>query len=36
MDVVDQIAKVETGNHGMHSDVPREPVVVERAHRVED
>jgi cyclophilin family peptidyl-prolyl cis-trans isomerase len=29
MDVVDQIAKVPTGNAGMHSDVPRTPVIIE-------
>jgi cyclophilin family peptidyl-prolyl cis-trans isomerase len=29
MDVVDQIAKVPTGNAGMHSDVPRTPIVIE-------
>ncbi|MBN1319866.1 MAG: peptidyl-prolyl cis-trans isomerase [Thermoleophilia bacterium] len=28
MDVVDAIACVATGNHGPHSDVPREPVVM--------
>ena len=33
MDVVDQIAGVATGSHGMHQDVPREPVVVKRAYR---
>lgn len=31
MDVVDEIAKVKTGNHGMHGDVPLEPVVIEKA-----
>lgn len=31
MDVVDEIAKVETGNHGMHQDVPKEPVVIRKA-----
>ncbi|WP_413463313.1 peptidylprolyl isomerase [Alkalilimnicola sp. S0819] len=35
MDVVDRIAKVPTGNQGMHSDVPRETVVVEKAYRAE-
>lgn len=30
MDVVDAIRVVETGGHGMHQDVPREPVVIER------
>jgi len=29
MDVVDKIAAVETGNSGMHQDVPKEPVVIE-------
>ncbi len=33
MDVVDRIARVETGHHGMHQDVPTEPIVVERARR---
>ena len=28
MDVVDKIAKVETGNRGFHQDVPVEPVVI--------
>ena len=31
MDVVDKIVAVATGNRGGHSDVPVEPVVVERA-----
>ena len=31
MDVVMKIAKVQTGNSGMHQNVPREPVVVESA-----
>jgi len=31
MDVVDEIAKVKTGNHGPHGDVPLEPVVIEKA-----
>ncbi len=30
MDVVDKIREVETGRHGMHADVPREPVIIER------
>jgi cyclophilin family peptidyl-prolyl cis-trans isomerase len=30
MDVVDAIARVATGAHGPHTDVPREPVVMER------
>jgi cyclophilin family peptidyl-prolyl cis-trans isomerase len=29
MDIVDKIAKVRTGNQGMHSDVPVTPVVIE-------
>ena len=29
LDVVDQIAKVKTGQSGMHSDVPLKPVVIE-------
>ena len=33
MDVIDKIAAVATGNSGGHSDVPVEPVVVERAER---
>ncbi len=33
MDVVDQIAAVETGNHGPHQDVPVEPVIVQSARR---
>lgn len=33
-DVVDEIRQVETGNHGLHQDVPREPVVIETAKRV--
>ena len=31
LDVVDEIAQVATGTHGPHSDVPRVPVVIERA-----
>lgn len=31
MDVVDAIAKVATGNHGMHQDVPRQAVVITKA-----
>lgn len=33
MDVVDKIAAVATGNHGGHSDVPVEAVVVDKAVR---
>jgi cyclophilin family peptidyl-prolyl cis-trans isomerase len=35
MDVVTKIAKVQTGNSGMHQNVPREPVVIESATLVE-
>ncbi|TVQ39015.1 MAG: peptidyl-prolyl cis-trans isomerase [Wenzhouxiangella sp.] len=30
MDVVDAIREVATGRHGMHADVPQEPVLIER------
>ena len=30
MDVVERIVAVPTGNHGMHQDVPREPIVLDR------
>lgn len=30
MDVVESIVAVPTGNHGMHQDVPREPVIMTR------
>lgn len=30
MDVVNKIKGVATGNHGMHQDVPKEPVVIEK------
>ena len=33
-DVVDAIEKVSTGRHGMHDDVPTEPVVIEKAEIV--
>jgi peptidyl-prolyl cis-trans isomerase B (cyclophilin B) len=33
MDVVDQISVVETGRHGMHNDVPQEPIVIQSARR---
>lgn len=36
MDVVDSIAKVPTGRSGMHSDVPKEPVMIEKARRKDD
>jgi peptidyl-prolyl cis-trans isomerase A (cyclophilin A) len=35
MDVVDQIAGVKTGNHGMHQNVPVGPVVVQAAKKVD-
>ena len=35
MDVVDKIAGVATGNHGMHGDVPREPVVMNKVRRAD-
>jgi peptidyl-prolyl cis-trans isomerase B (cyclophilin B) len=31
LDVVDQIVMVPTGNHGPHSDVPRDPVTISKA-----
>lgn len=34
MDVVDQIKKVKTGNHGYHQDVPVEQVVIESVTQV--
>lgn len=34
MDVVDEIAAVATGSHGMHQDVPKTPVVIEKAEVV--
>ena len=33
--VVDAIAQVKTGRSGMHEDVPREPVIIEKAAVVE-
>ena len=36
MDVVEEIAAVETGNVGHHSDVPLEDVVLQKAERVTD
>ena len=33
-EVVDAIEKVSTGRHGMHDDVPTEPVVIEKAEIV--
>lgn len=35
MDVVNEIAKVETGRKGPHSDVPVEPVIIESATLIE-
>jgi cyclophilin family peptidyl-prolyl cis-trans isomerase len=32
MDVVDKIAKVKTGNSGMHQNVPEEPVLIKKVH----
>ena len=34
-DVVDKIAAVKTGSRGGHSDVPREPVTIEKVTKVE-
>ncbi len=34
MEVIDRIAQGATGNHGMHRDVPLEPVVILSAKRV--
>ena len=36
MDVVDAIAKVATGNVGMHQNVPLKPVVIEKVEVIED
>jgi peptidyl-prolyl cis-trans isomerase B (cyclophilin B) len=35
MDVVSEIKSVPTGNHGPHSDVPLEPVLIEEIRTVE-
>lgn len=35
MDVVEKIKGVTTGNHGMHRDVPLEPVIIEKCEVVE-
>lgn len=35
MEIVDEIAKVVTGNHGHHQDVPQEPVVIEAVSIIE-
>ncbi|MBN3859579.1 peptidyl-prolyl cis-trans isomerase [Neisseriaceae bacterium PsAf] len=34
-DVVDKIKKQATGNHGMHSDVPLEPIVITKAEKID-
>ncbi|WP_299735607.1 peptidylprolyl isomerase [uncultured Endozoicomonas sp.] len=36
MDIVDQIARVKTGNRGPYGDVPVEPVVIEKAYLLLD
>jgi len=36
MDVVDKIAKVKTGNRGMHQNVPVEPVIIESVKVLSD
>lgn len=36
MDVVDSIAAVQTGNRGMHQNVPMEPVTIVKSVRVEN
>jgi peptidyl-prolyl cis-trans isomerase A (cyclophilin A) len=33
MDVVDKIARVSTGTHGQHENVPEEPVIIKTARR---
>lgn len=35
METVDAIRKVETGNKGMHQDVPKETVLIEKVERVD-
>jgi cyclophilin family peptidyl-prolyl cis-trans isomerase len=35
MDVVNSIVGVPTGNHGMHQDVPLDPIIIEKATVVE-
>lgn len=35
MDIVDEIAKVKTGNNGHHQDVPQEPIIIKSASIVE-
>ena len=34
MEVVDEIAKVPTGNKGMHQDVPKDTVTIEKGERI--
>ena len=36
MDVVDKIAKVKTGNRGMHQNVPAEPIIIESVKVLSD
>lgn len=36
MDVVDKIAKVKTGNRGMHQNVPVEPIIIESVKVLSD
>ncbi len=36
MDIVDEIAKVATGNNGHHQDVPQEPIIIESTLIVEE
>ena len=36
MEVVDAIAGVDTGRHGMHDDVPLTPIVVEQVTELDD
>jgi peptidyl-prolyl cis-trans isomerase B (cyclophilin B) len=35
MDVVDKISEVKTGRYGMHQDVPKEDVLIEKAEIIE-
>jgi cyclophilin family peptidyl-prolyl cis-trans isomerase len=35
MEVVDEIAKVKTGNHGHHQDVPVDPIIITQTEIVE-
>ena len=36
MDVVDKIVKAKTGNHGMHQNVPVEPIIIESVKVLSD